>query len=247
MYSYLKLAVICFSPLSLSLSFLCRVRVEVTVRTLKQYCHSCLSANHKTCLREVLVQGQMTHSRSMTLFSANSVQHKPTHTVLYMFVNIYLLKHPIVCFNRSVFTFMYSVTIPLKQVYPYNWKKYACVRTSIVSKDKIREETVWWCSLISFFKIRVVWEPLFLVSKITFESCLQHHILYVSSGNIWTVASMLNKLKNRMGDEQRKAWEWISLQQSASCRNRQEINIYRHSPALDSIHVRMNKQSSLQS
>ena len=39
-----------------------------------------------------------------------------------------------------------------------------------------------------------------------------------------------------------KALGWISLRQSALCSNRQEINIYRHSLALDSIHVRTNKQ-----
>lgn len=78
--------------------------------------------------------------------------------------------------------------------------------------------------------------------------CMSHHapfeLLYPRQ-TAWTTEWEMNREKSFWG------WwggggGWVSLRQSAWCSNRQEINIYRHSFGSDSIHVRTNKQSLLQ-
>lgn len=84
------------------------------------------------------------------------------------------------------------------------------------------------------------WEPLFFIGAVAFWSCVRLHAVNASLCHIWTVVSTSNSMMNRTEGEQRKDGGWISLCRSASCSYRQ-INICRHSSAIDSIHVRVDK------
>lgn len=84
------------------------------------------------------------------------------------------------------------------------------------------------------------WELSCFVGAVAFWSCVRLHAVNASLCHIWTVVSTSNNMMNRTEGEQRKDGGWISPCWSASCSYRQ-INICRHSSAIDSIHVRVDK------
>lgn len=80
------------------------------------------------------------------------------------------------------------------------------------------------------------WEPLFFIAAVVFWSRIRLRAVNASLCHIWTVVSTSNHMMNRTEGGQRKDGGWISPRRSASCSYRQ-INICRHSSAIDSIHV----------
>lgn len=120
-------------------------------------------------------------------------------------------------------------------------------RYAVISVQKHKSDLILGLFLTEMDGQMDGWMWLFIVAGFSVASCIWFHVVCVCcTCHIWTVVLKSNRMMNRAGGEQRKARCWISLLQSGPCSNRQGINICRHSPAIHSIHVRMNKQSSLQ-